>query len=196
MFDSIPPGMAARMSELETIDAADRVDGTERMKRLRQVPNEIGRLIAMFAAAAPEGRYVEIGTSAGYSTMWLALACRELGRTITSFEVLPAKIALARETFRQAGIEDVIELVHADAREHLPTFENIAFAFLDAEKEVYLDCYEILVPRMVRGGLLVADNAINHAATLAPFLDRALADPRVDAMVVPVDNGELIARKR
>jgi caffeoyl-CoA O-methyltransferase len=114
MFDSIPPGMAARMADLEKIDAADRIDGTERMKRLRQVPNEIGRLIAMFAAAAPEGRYVEIGTSAGYSTMWLSLACRELGRKITTFEVLPAKIALARETFRQAGIEDVVELVHAD----------------------------------------------------------------------------------
>ncbi len=49
---------------------------------------------------------------------------------------------------------------------------------------------------MVRGGLLIADNAINHAETLAPFLDRALSDSRVDAMVLPVDNGELIARKR
>jgi len=196
MFDSIPPGMSTRMAELEKIDAADRVDGTERMKRLRQVPSEIGRLIAMLAASAPAGRYIEIGASAGYSTMWLSLACRELGRTITTFEVLPAKVALARETFRLAGIEDVVELVHADAREHLPNFENIAFCFLDAEKEVYLDCYELLVPRMVRGGLLVADNAINHAETLAPFLDRALSDPRVDAMVLPVDNGELIARKR
>jgi caffeoyl-CoA O-methyltransferase len=196
MFDSIPSGMAARMAELEKIDAADRVDGTERMKRLRQVPLDIGRLIAMLAATAPEGRYVEIGTSAGYSTMWLSLACRELGRTITTFEVLPVKIALARETFRQAGIEDIVELVHADAREHLPQFENIGFCFLDAEKEVYLDCYELLVPRMVRGGLIVADNAVNHAETLAPFLDRAQADPRVDAMILPFDNGELIARKR
>jgi hypothetical protein len=47
---------------------------------------------------------------------------------------------------------------------------------------------------MVRGGLIVADNAVNHAETLAPFLDRAHADPRVDAMILPFDNGELIAR--
>jgi len=196
MFDAIPSQMAARMAELERIDAVDRVDGTERMKRLRQVPQQIGRFIALMASLAPEGRYVEIGTSAGYSTMWLALACRQLGRKITTFEVLPAKVALARETFRQAGVEDVVELVHDDAREHLPAFRDIGFCFLDAEKEVYLDCYEMIVPRMVPGGLLVADNAINHAETLAPFLDRALADPRVDAMVLPVDNGELIARKR
>jgi len=196
MFEAISPGMATRMAELERLDAADRVDGTERMKRLRQVPNEIGRLLAFFAASAPAGRYVEIGTSAGYSTMWLALACRELGRTITTFEVLPAKIELARETFRQAGIEDVVELIHGDAREYLPRFSDVSFCFLDAEKEVYLDCYELLVPRMVKGGLLIADNAINHAETLAPFLERAAADPRVDSMVLAIDNGELIARKR
>jgi len=49
---------------------------------------------------------------------------------------------------------------------------------------------------MVPGGLLVADNAINHAATLQPMLDRALSDIRVDAMVVPVGKGELVCRKK
>ena len=128
--------------------------------------------------------------------MWVALAYRELGRTITTFEVLPAKIALARETFRQADVEDVVELIHGDAREHIANFSDVGFCFLDAEKEVYLDCYELVVPRMVRGGLLVADNVVSHAEELAPFVDRALADPRVDAMVLAIDNGELIARKR
>jgi caffeoyl-CoA O-methyltransferase len=136
------------------------------------------------AAMAPGGRLLEIGTSAGYSTLWLALACRELGRTVTTFEVLPEKVSLARETFRQAGVEDVVALVTGDAREHLSGMQDIAFCFLDAEKEVYLDCYELLVPRMARGGLIVADNAIDHAEALASFLERALTDPRVDAMVV------------
>ncbi len=196
MFEAISPAMAARMTELERLDAANRIDGTERSQRLRQVPSEIGRLLAFFAASAPPGRYVEIGTSAGYSTMWLALACRDLGRTITTFEVLPAKVDLARETFRQAGIEDIVELVHGDAREYLPRLSDISFCFLDAEKEAYLDCYQLVVPRMVKNGLLVADNAINHAVTLAPFVERAASDPRVDSMVIPMGNGELIARKR
>ena len=62
--------------------------------------------------------------------------------------------------------------------------------------EVYGECYEAVVPKMIRGGLLVADNAINHAATLRPMLDRALADERVDAMIVPIAKGELVCRKR
>ncbi len=196
MFEAISAAMKARMEELEAIDTRDREDGTDISKRLRQVPPETGRFIALMASLAPPGRYLEIGTSAGYSTMWLSLACRALGRALTSFEVLPNKIELARETFRQAGIEDVVELVHGDAREHIPGIDGIAFCFLDAEKDVYTGCYDLLVPRMVPGGLIVADNVTSHAGDLAPFVAHVLADPRVDAMVVTFAKGELLARKR
>lgn len=166
------------------------------MNRLRQVPPQTGRFIALLAAAAPEGKYIEIGTSAGYSTLWLGLACRQLGRRITTFEVLPDKIKLARETFALTGFNDVVELVQGDARQHLAGISGISFCFLDAEKEIYRDCYDLVIPRMVSGGLLVADNAINHRDTLQPMLDEALADPRVDAMIVPIENGELVCRKK
>jgi predicted O-methyltransferase YrrM len=196
MFESIPPAMKRRMEELEAIDTRDREDGTHISKRLRQVPPETGKFIALMASLAPAGRCLEIGTSAGYSTMWLSLACRALGRTLTTFEVLPNKIELARETFRQAGIDDIVELVHGDARDHLPALDGIAFCFLDAEKDVYTGCYDLLVPRMVPGGLIVADNVTSHADDLAPFVAHVLADPRVDAMVVTFAKGELLARKR
>lgn len=71
----------------------------------------------------------------------------------------------------------------------------IAFCFLDAEKEVYGECYELVIPRLVAGGLLIADNAINHRETLQPMLERALADERVDALIVPIGKGELLCRK-
>ena len=64
------------------------------------------------------------------------------------------------------------------------------------QKEVYGDCYEAVIPNMVSGGLLVADNAINQQETLKPILDRALRDNRVDALIVPVGKGELLCRKR
>jgi NTP pyrophosphatase (non-canonical NTP hydrolase)/precorrin-6B methylase 2 len=148
------------------------------------------------AASSPSGAWIEIGASAGYSTLWLALACRETGRTLTTFEVLEEKVALARETFRLAGVEDVVTLIAGDAREYLADCHDIAFCFLDAEKDVYADCYELVVPRLVAGGLLVADNAINHQETLQPMLDRALSDGRVDALIVPIGKGELVCRKR
>jgi predicted O-methyltransferase YrrM len=104
-------------------------------------------------------------------------------------------VALARETFQAAGVEGVVELVEGDARDYLADYEAIAFCFLDAEKEVYEASYELVVPRLVPGGLLVADNAINHRETLQPILDRALGDERVDAVIVPIGKGELVCRK-
>src|SRR5208282_6310559 len=104
-----------RMHELEMIDARDRNDGTPRMQRLRQITREVGRFIALWAATAPGGQYIEIGTSAGYSTLWLALACRSVGRKVTTFEILDDKAELALQTFKAACVSDVVELVHGDA---------------------------------------------------------------------------------
>ncbi len=196
MFDGIPQCIRDRMNELEQIDAQDRSDGTPRLERLRQIPPETGKFIALLAATAPAGRYVEIGTSAGYSTLWLALACRLLGRKITTFEILDEKAKLARQTFEVASVGDVVDFVHANALDHLPDVADISFCFLDAEKEIYSQCYEIVVPNMVSGAILVADNAINHEETLRPMLDRALTDGRLDSLIVPIGKGELVCRKQ
>ncbi len=196
MFFNIPPPVLDRMNYLEQIDTKDRTDGTQRLQRLRQIPPDTGKFLALLAASAPPGRYLEIGTSAGYSTLWLALAGREIGRKITTFEILPEKVKLATETFRLAGVEDVVELIAGDARQHLPNYTDISFCFLDAEKEIYGPCYEAIVPNMVTGGLLIADNAINHRKTLQQMLDRTVKDKRVDALIVPIGKGELLCRKR
>ncbi len=195
MFHDIPQTIRDRMRQLEEMDTRDRADGTQHMQRLRQIPPETGKFLAMQAAGAPEGKYIEIGTSAGYSALWLALACREVGRKLTTFEMLEEKATLARETFRLADVEDVVELIVGDAREYLGDMEGISFCFLDAEKEIYGDCYEAVVPNLVPGGILIADNAINHAETLQPMLDRALSDERVDAVILPIGKGELVCRK-
>lgn len=195
MFHSIRPAILERMHTLEQIDARDRGDGTPRGKRLRQIPPETGRFLALLAANAPEGVILEIGASAGYSSLWLALACEKSGRTLTTFELDAHKAGLARETFRLAEVENTVRLVEGDARDHILHYINIAFCFLHAEKEVYGECYEAVIPRLVPGGWLVADNAINHRETLQPVLERALSDERVDALIVPIGKGELVCRK-
>jgi caffeoyl-CoA O-methyltransferase len=195
VFHDIPEAMLRRMDELMAADDQDRADGTPRLQRLRQIPPETGKLLAILAAGSPEGEWLEIGTSAGYSTMWLSLACRAAGHKLRTFELLEEKIAMAQETFAQTGIEDVVELVVGDAREQLPAIKDVAFCFLDAEKEIYSDCYEALIPNLVPGGLLVADNVISHQEDLQPFLDRAEADERVDVVVIPIGKGLLLCRR-
>ncbi len=196
MFSEIPQSILSQMQELERRDARDRTDGTPRMERLRQIPPETGKFIALLAAAAPAGRWIEIGTSAGSSTLWLAVACRAVGRRVTTYEILQRKAEFARQTFAAAGVTDVVELVHGDALAHLAGCKDIAFCFLDAEKEIYGRCYEAVVPALTPGGILVADNALNHRAALQPMLDRALNDERVDALIVPIGKGVLVCRRK
>ena len=196
MFHTIPGRVLERMEALEAQDARDREDGTPRMERLRQIPQETGRFLAILAASSPPGRIVEIGTSAGYSTLWLALAARVTERVVITYEVLPAKAEKARDTFSAAGMDDAVTLVHADARQALTADTGpIAFCFLDAEKEVYEACFDLIVPRLVPGGLLVADNALSHRDELEEFISGVLDDERVDSLVVPIGRGELVCRK-
>lgn len=195
MFFNISPVIAKRMVYLEEIDARDRSDGTPKLQRLRQVPAETGKFLALLAANAPAGIWIEVGTSAGYSALWLSLACRLRAQKLKTFETLSEKVILAEETFALAGVDDLIELVNGDARQFLDSYNSIAFGFLDAEKDVYLPCYELIVPNMVAGGWLIADNVISHQAELQPFLDTVLDDPRLDSVVVPIGNGLLICRR-
>ncbi|MBY9021521.1 MAG: O-methyltransferase [Candidatus Lokiarchaeota archaeon] len=195
MLHNIPEPVKKRMNYLEKIDAEDRVNKTPRLERLRQIPPETGKLLSILAAGAPDGKFLEIGTSGGYSTMWIALACIERGIKIKTFEILEEKIKLAKETFRATKMAEHVELVEGDARDFLKQEKNISFCFLDAEKEVYNDCYDLIIPNMVKGGLLVADNAINHYDILKPMINKALSDERVDALIVPIGKGELLCRK-
>jgi len=183
------------MRYLEQIDSRDREYGTPQARRLRQVPPETGRFLALLSSMSPDGLRIEVGTSGGYSTLWLALADGAERNKIITFETSQEKAQIARETFKVARIERLVELVQGDARQQIDRYENIGFCFLDAEKETYIECYESVVPKLIPGGLLAADNVISHRLELQPFLNKALADRRVDSLVIPIGKGVLISRK-
>ncbi len=195
MFNSIPKEIKDRMAYLEKQDKKDRQNDTPMLQRLRQVPPETGKFIALMLAYSPKGTALEIGTSAGYSTLWLALACRTRKRQINTFEVLDEKAKLAKETFRLANVEDVVKLIQGDARKLIKEYSDVAFCFLDCEKEYYLECYNALIPRMIKGGILIADNVISHKEDLKDFLETVEKDQRVDSVIIPFKTGDLVCRK-
>jgi predicted O-methyltransferase YrrM len=147
------------------------------------------------AANAPKGQWLEIGASAGYSALWISLACQIRETKLITFELLPEKTKLARATIKKAKVGPLVELVNGDARGHISDYDEIAFCFLDAEKEMYMEFYDLVVPRLVSGGLLIADNALSHEEFLQSFVAKAEADVSVDSLVVPVGKGLLVCRK-
>lgn len=196
MFHQIPKPVLDRMHALEEIDSRDRQDGTSHSQRLRQIPPETGRVLAFLAASAPtKGAWLEIGTSAGYSALWLSLAARLRRKTLVTFELLPAKAALAKETFKAAKLGGLVELINGDARGHINDYAEIAFCFLDAEKEMYADIYDRVCPKLVPDGLLIADNVISHRQDLTKFLSLVEENPNVDHILLPVGKGLLVCRK-
>jgi predicted O-methyltransferase YrrM len=195
MFHNIPKPTLNRMRDLEARDALDSEDGIPRSQRLLQIPPVTGKFLALLCASAPRGGVLEVGTSGGYSSLWLSLACQVRGDHLTTFEILEEKVARANETFETAQVSDQIQLIHGDAREVIDGYRDVAFCFLDAEKDTYLDIYEKVVPNLVTGGILAADNAINNADKLADFIAQAETDLRVDALVVPIGMGVMVCRK-
>ena len=195
MFHGLTPAMLARMAELEAMDAADRTNGTPHGQRLRQVPPQTGRYLAILAASAPAGRLIEVGTSAGYSALWLSLACRERGDTLLSIDRDPDKLELARQTLEITDSSELVCLAEGDALEIVAGLDGVAFAFVDANRDVLAPCLELLASRLVPGGIVAADNVISHAAEIPGVVEGVLADPRFDAVVVPIGSGVLTARR-
>jgi predicted O-methyltransferase YrrM len=113
---------------------------------------------------------------------------------VTTFELDPAKVVIARRTFAAAQVERIVELRESDGGEGLTRFAGPAdLVFIDCEKDDYLRLLDPAVNALRKGGLLVADNLISHASSLVEFEAHALADPRLSGLVVPIGNGELVA---
>src|SRR3972149_4100719 len=101
----------AVLDELERHDAREREQGAPRAERLRQVPPEVGRFLHTLVLAPRPRSIVEIGTSGGYSTVWLATAARAVGASVVTLEIDPAKVRRATASLRDAGVDGVAPLV-------------------------------------------------------------------------------------
>lgn len=187
----------AVLTGLEAEDARERKEGKDRRERLRQIAPEVGPFLHTLVLATTPQRILEIGTSGGYSTIWLATAARVISASVTTLEIDPAKVRRAEANLREAGVDDVATIVEGDAFAYLEGGpDRFQFAFLDAEKEDYDRFLDPVIDLLPAGGLLVADNLTSHAEELAGFRARAESHPRLaSTVVVPIGRGELLAVK-
>ena len=184
-------------AELERFGEANDAATNERPRRMLNITRDTGQLLAVLVRATAARRVLEIGTSNGYSTLWLAEAARGIGGSVTTVEFAEYKIGLASTNFARSGLSPFVTLVHDDAGRLLERSGRSAYdlIFLDSERPEYPGWWPHLRRVLRPGGLLIVDNATSHVEQMAPFVALVRADPEFATCLVPVGNGEFLAVK-
>jgi len=171
---------------------------SDRLERFRNVEPPTAELLGVLIRATGARRILELGTSNGYSTIWLADAAQETGGHVVSVEVDPDRTELARANLRRAGLEDRVELRTEDAATTLARSPGAewGFVFLDAERPAYPSYLPDLVRTLAPGGVLAVDNVESHAHELVEFTSLIEAAPELTQTVVPVGAGLRLAVRR
>jgi predicted O-methyltransferase YrrM len=186
---------AALMAELERFGQTNDATTTDRSRRMLNITRNTGEFLTVLVEATDARRVLEIGTSNGYSTLWLASAARSVGGSVTTVELSEFKAELARANFTRSALSAYISLVQDDAGRVLQRSPDGSFdlIFLDSERPEYPAWWPDLRRVLRVGGLLVVDNATSHPEQLAPFVALVEADGEFTTCLVPVGNGEFLA---
>jgi len=184
-------------ADLERFGEANDAATNERPRRMLNITRDTGDFLAVLVRATAARRVLEIDTSNGYSTLWLADAARAIGGAVTTVEVAEYKVGLAAANFTRAGLSAFITQVHDDAGRLLQRSDPSAYdlIFLDSERPEYPGWWPHLRRVLRPGGLLIVDNATSHVEQMAPFVALVTADPEFTTCLIPVGNGEFLAVK-
>jgi predicted O-methyltransferase YrrM len=167
---------------------------------LLPVGPQTGRLMNDLIKAARSRVIVEVGSSYGYSTLWLADAAGETGGHVYSLEMHAGKIAYAKSLLKQVGLHDQVTFIEGDARVSIKGLRDpVDFVLIDLWKDLYIPCFDGLRPLLANGAIVVADNMVfppdNHANAVA-YRNRVLADPQIDSVLLPIGSGIELSRVR
>lgn len=166
----------------------------DRLHRYRNIEPESGRFLSMLIRAQQSKNILEIGTSTGYSTLWLAEAARQTQAMITTLEVDAERVIQAKQYATEIDLADLINFKVIDAQVYLEAEQEIFdFILLDAERDAYVSYWPHLSRLLkAKGGLLVVDNVISHAAEVEEFIALIQQDPRFIMSIVPIGAGLLM----
>jgi predicted O-methyltransferase YrrM len=185
------------LAELERIGEENDRTISDRPRRLLNITRDTGEFLAVLVAATNARRVLEIGTSNGYSTLWLADAVGSTGGRVTTVELSSYKIELAAKNFARSGLAARIAQIHGNAADVLVAADDgsVDLLFLDSERPEYPGWWQNIRRVLRKGGLLVVDNATSHVEEMAPFVALVKADPDFSNCLVPVGKGEFLATR-
>jgi predicted O-methyltransferase YrrM len=162
------------------------------------VSEEDGRFLRLLVASTGRKRALEIGGASGYSAIWMAQGLRATGGKLVSIEYDPIRAKELAENVRRAGMTDVVQVVSGDAFAEIPKLTGtFDFVFLDAWKRDYKRFFDLVYPRLDRGGLFTAHNVVNKRTEMGDFLDTIQRNPLLwTTIVAPSGEGISLSWKR
>ncbi len=188
MAELISERARATLERLYADDGRQRAAGLPSSARTRNLDRESGGFLAISVVATGARRIVEVGSSNGVSTIWLASGAARTGGSVTGTELLPERAAEANQNLAEAGLDQVAEVIAGDARMTLEAYaEPIDLLFIDAEKEDYPAHFLAAVDKVRPGGLILADNVVSHDLAAYQTLLRERSD--VATVTLPLERG-------
>jgi caffeoyl-CoA O-methyltransferase len=150
------------------------------------VPRKDGEFLRLMVEATRAGNALEVGTSHGFSAIWIGLGLEEIGGRLTTIEIDKDRYDLARKNVADAGLSQRITLIRGDAHVEVPKLEGpFDFVFLDADKEGQVDYFHKIYPKkLIPGGILAVHNAIGQAGSMKDYLDLVRKHPDFDTVIV------------
>jgi predicted O-methyltransferase YrrM len=201
------PAVEALLAEYEAREATEREIQrsltkeeilVQRENFLISVGRETGMLLNILAKAAQARTILELGTSYGYSTIWLAEAARATGGKVISLDKAPRKQADARLALARAGLADFVEFKAGDALEIIPAMDGpFDFVLVDLWKDLYVPCFDLFLPKLKPGAFIAADNMImpEYWRTDAEaYRAHVCAQPKIESILLPIGSGVELSR--
>jgi predicted O-methyltransferase YrrM len=167
-------------------------------ERSLPIGEEAGAFLNLLIKALKPKRLLELGTSNGYSTVWLAEAARAVGGKVVTIEALEKKQAYARAAITKAGLAAVVDFRHGDALALLQTLPGpFDFVLLDIWKDLYIPCLDLFYPKLAPGAVIGADNMIEprgHRAEAVDYRRAVRVKPQMQSMLLPLGQGIELSR--
>lgn len=181
--------------QLEKLDKKFRKTG-EKGLRLWSVPRSTAELLRLLVLTKKPKTILELGTSGGYSAMWLASAAAEIKAKVFTIEMSPLKVAMARENLINSGMMKYVTIIKGDLYTTLPAWNKpIDFLFIDANKKNYLRYLKQLEPHLNKGALIVADNCSDFGDWMKDYLKYVQTSPKYASTLLEMDHGLMISVK-
>lgn len=167
----------------------------------------VGRLLYNLAKASQSRRILEIGTAIGYSGIWLGRAVAPLKGRLTTIDMDPERVKIAKKNISEAGLEHTVKVIEGNALKVLPNLkEEFDMIFLDSDKDVYPEAFKMSVTMLRKGGLFVADNALwggdvakggksKDTQSMIKFNRLVSEFPGMSTVIVPLRDGVLVGLK-